>query len=63
MKTQQSLTVNVDAPTIERLDEHVAKHRPFLKRHMVHKVALNLGLSLLREHPEMLVNYLEGRAQ
>lgn len=59
MRNQQGLTVNVDAATIVRLDEHVSRHRPFLRRHGVHRVALNLGLAVLDRNPELLIKVLE----
>lgn len=55
----KALTVNVDARTLDRLDRHVARHRPFLSRHAAHWVALNIGLNMLERAPELLVEFLE----
>lgn len=54
-----SLSVNVPAPLVARIDHHVKAHRPFLKRHGVHLAAVVLGLGLLEQHPEKLAEALE----
>lgn len=60
---QRSLTVNVDQGTVAKLDELVVRHRPFLKRHAVHRVALLLGLDALRAEPDRLVHILEAESR
>jgi len=61
MKEQQRLTVNVTENTLERLDQHVSRYRPFLRRHAVHRVALDLGLAALEKQPDLLVELLGGQ--
>jgi len=54
-----SLSVNAPTVLVARVDRHVQRHRPFLRRHAVHLAAIVLGLELLKEHPEKLAEALE----
>jgi hypothetical protein len=56
----RSLTVNVNSKTLRRIDAQVLTHRPFLRRHTVHRVALELGLAALEKSPNLLVQELES---
>lgn len=58
-QAHRSLTVNVTDRTLERIDRHVSKHRPFLRRHAVHRVALDIGLAALDGQPDLLLQLLE----
>lgn len=54
-----SLSVNAPTPLVERVDRHVVRNRPFVRRHAVHLAAIVLGLELLDQHPEKLAEALE----
>ena len=58
---RRSLTVNVTDITLERIDRHVSRYRPFLRRHAVHRVALDLGLAALESQPELLLQLLDSQ--